>query len=482
MMQKISYQSALRMVLNIPVCSTSRVVCLDDAAGKILSEPLYAKYNVPIAPVSAMDGFAVSSNETRGASQEHPKTLRNFERVNTGNVVKSDFDAVIMIEDVLFDKSEHSSEITIHSPIKKGKNVRQTGEDITSGRMILPKGARIRAFDIGALGGYGYTDIPVQTISVGIIPTGTELISVGTEPKPGQVVESNSAMMAAFVEEFGVSAVCYPPVADERETIREAIQKAVDENDIVLISAGSSMGSKDFTSQAIEDLGDLKFHGVYMKPAKPCMLGIVSGKPVLGLPGFPLAVATGLRMFVRPLLENWGMKGPVQTKVSAVAGSTVETESDIDELRFGAVAIVEGRYVALPEVRSASAQINGIKANCYLHIPRGLGTVSAGDSITAVADATEQELLKTILIGGEYASGMEKIISNAARFGISVRFGEGKTAELIEEKLCHGVCISEKIVLTPAIQEIPLDNGSYLYVNTNIRDPLCSALIHFAEE
>ena len=367
-MNKIPFEEALSLVKKTAPAYVSRTVSLPDAAGCVLSEPVYAKYSVPPAPVSAMDGFAVKAAATLGASAETPLTISEFDRVNTGNVVREMFDAVIMVEDVEFDGSDAPAEITIRAPIKAGRNVRATGEDIEAGRMVLPAGARVRPFDIGALAGYGITEVAVRSVSVGIIPTGSELIAPGEVPKPGQVVESNSVMTEAYLRQFGVDVIRYPPVADNRELIREAIEKAVAENEIVLLSAGSSMGSKDFTASAIADLGEIVFHGVFMKPAKPSMLGIINGKPVIGMPGFPLSAQTAQRLFVRELLELWGFTGPSHETLTVTAGETVSSDDFLDEFRFAAAAEVSGRIVALPQIRSSSMQMNGIRANCYLHL------------------------------------------------------------------------------------------------------------------
>ncbi|HJJ36161.1 MAG TPA: molybdopterin molybdotransferase MoeA [Methanocorpusculum sp.] len=477
-MLKIPYLSALNHMRNLQPSVSVRVMDLEEACGSVLAEPLYARYSMPPSPVSAMDGFAVISSQTGSASADSPVTLTEFERVNTGNPVSGTFDAVIMIEDVSV--GEHS--ITITSPIKKGKNVRLAGEDIKKGRMILPAGARLRAFDIGALANYGYSSVPVKHVSVGMLPTGTELISPGTEPKAGQVVESNSYMVAAYLRQFGVSVVRYPGVDDDRDLLRAAIAKAVDENDIVLISAGSSMGSKDYTESIIAELGTVVFHGVSMKPAKPVMLGLIKGKPVIGLPGFPLAAATVLRVFLRPLLESWGFVGPETTAISARAGSVVETEESIDEFRFASAAFVEGRYVVLPQIRSASALMNSIKANAYIHIPRGVGTASAGESVTVVAEADSAELKSTVLIGGTYSKGLESLIQKLSESGLSVRIGEGSPEELLEGMFCHAVCTAEDVTPSCPTKKFSLGDGSYLIVRTDMKDPYCSVIKEVAGE
>ncbi len=476
-MEKISYLQALDHIRNVKPVYSKRMLPIEDACGWILAEPLFAKYNVPPAPCSAMDGFAVTAAETTKANERKYVTLTKFQRVNTSNPVVEPFDAVILIEDIV---KFTETELTIREAIKKGKNVRATGEEVAKGRLILPAGAKLRAFDIGALAGYGYMKVPVKCVSVGIIPTGTELIKAGTIPKPGQVIESNSYMVEAYVKQFGVGVIRYPAVEDDQAKIKKALTKGLKENDIIIISAGSSMGSKDYTSSIISDIGKLVFHGVLMKPAETSMLGLVKGKPVIGMPRFPLAVATTLRMFVRPLLELWGFKGPARTKLTATAGSIVETDEEIDELRFGATAFVEGKPISLPEIRSASSQMNGIRANGYLHIPRGMRTTEPGNVIKAVADADPDELKATILIGGKYSQGMEPFVENAAEAGLVVRFGEGNPAELLANKYCHAACSEMKLKLNVPLETFLLCDGTYLIMRKDMNDSLCGSLRRFA--
>ena len=485
-MKKIPFEDALSHIRNVIPAYRLRTVPLQEAVRQVLAEPVYAKYNVPPAPVSAMDGFAVNSASTAGASNTTPVTLTEFDRVNTGNVVRPQFDAVIMIEDVEFNGSDNPAEITIRAPIKAGRNVRATGEDIAEGRMVLPAGARIRPFDIGALAGYGITEVTVKSVSVGIIATGSELIAPGEIPKPGQVVESNSVMTEAYLRQFGVDVIRYPPVADNQVLIREAIEKAVSENEIVLLSAGSSMGSKDFTASAIAEIGRIIFHGVFMKPAKPTMLGIVDDKPVIGMPGFPLSAQTSQRLFVRELLELWGFKGPEHETISAVAGEAVGSDDFLDEFRFAAAAEVAGRIVALPQIRSSSMQMNGIRANCYIHIPRGVAEAKAGDTVSAVLNVPAAELAKTILLGGAYSEGSEELLVKAAGAGWSIRFGDisSTNLNLLKDNACHGMCLPKGFDLSPLagieLECFELNDDTMLVMRQDMDDVQAAELRIFA--
>lgn len=477
-MNKIPFSEALAHVCSVkPVYSITRVP-LEEAVGKILAEPLYAQYNVPPAACSAMDGFAVRAADTAAASEEKPLSLTEFEKVNTGNVVRDCFDAVIMVEDV---KAE-DGKITITAPIKPGRNVRAVGEDIFAGSLVLPAGARLRSFDIGAVAGYGITEVAVREVRIGIIPTGTELIKPGQVPKAGEVVESNTIMTAAYLREFGAVPTRYPPVADDLELMRAALKKALAENDVVLISAGSSMGSRDFTSTVIEELGKIIFHGVFSKPAKPSMLGIVDGKPVIGMPGFPLSAQTTLRMFVREMLINFGLAAPEALQLCVRAGEDIMSDEKLDEFRFASVGCVNGVYTALPQVRSSSMQMNGIRANAYIHIPRGTGDVPCGSTLPAVLNVPQYDLKRTFLLGGICRNGAERLTERAAAQGYFVRFGDVMSkagAELLQTAACHGVVVSTPVAGYDAVS---LGDGTFLLTEKESSDPLVLKLKQIAEE
>ncbi|NLM30914.1 MAG: molybdopterin biosynthesis protein, partial [Methanomicrobiales archaeon] len=217
------------------------------AVGRITGTPIFARFSVPAIHISAMDGIAVRSADTIGASEQNPVTLPDAVRVNTGNIVPPKYDAVIMIEDVRVDDETY----TIRKPVSAWQHIRPIGEDIGESEMILPSCHRIRAQDLGALATYGVTDIAVRSVRVGLIPTGSELVPAGVVPPPGRVVESNTLMAAAVLEGAGAEAYRYGIVPDDYDLIRAAVRCGVVENDILLVSAGSSAGTRDYTAEII---------------------------------------------------------------------------------------------------------------------------------------------------------------------------------------------------------------------------------------
>ncbi|MDD4394239.1 MAG: hypothetical protein PHQ97_16015, partial [Desulfobacterales bacterium] len=180
-LDQISLKDAVDIVKKTPAIIGSREINLLDASGQILAQSIYAKYSVPEVPTAAMDGFTVVAKETESAGDQTPVTLTNFERVNTGNVVKKEFDAVIKIEDTWF-TDEDPKEIVIRKNVNPGSYIRPPGEDIRKGQLILPAGTKILPFNIGAIASYGITSVKVKRICIGIIPTGSELIKPGTHP------------------------------------------------------------------------------------------------------------------------------------------------------------------------------------------------------------------------------------------------------------------------------------------------------------
>ena len=212
---------------------------MTQSLGRVVAAPVYAPYTVPEVSLAAMDGIAVRSRDTLGAGDQTALAIRDFARVNTGNPIPPGYDAVIMIEDTVQD----GDVFRIRKSAAPGQHIRPAGEDIQKGRLILPRGHMIRAFDIGALATYGITCIEVRTIHVGIIPTGSELVPLGVRPGPGQVVESNTIMAQVYLDAMGAHCTRLPITCDDRNQIREALHSAISSNDLVLISAGSLAGT-----------------------------------------------------------------------------------------------------------------------------------------------------------------------------------------------------------------------------------------------
>ncbi len=308
-------------------------VPLEHAGGRVLSEDIRADGDIPGFDRSVVDGFAVRASDTTGAGEAIPSILRSRGRVEmgkadevqlqtgeciyvpTGGVLPKGADAVVMVEN----SEEVGDEILIKKPVAHGENVLMHNEDFARGDLVLARGRRLFAQDIGMLAAVGCSTVPVFTIPViGIISTGNELVPVTEVPAAGKVRDSNSFMAGAFVQEHGCTPRYYGIVRDDRGAMRETLNLAVAECDAVLISGGSSKDDRDMTAALIGELGEVMIHGIAIAPGKPTIIGSCSGKPVIGLPGHPASAFIVLIAIVRHLLDGMtGTAAPVQKTARA---------------------------------------------------------------------------------------------------------------------------------------------------------------------
>ena len=275
------------------------------ALGRITATPVFARLSSPHYHSAAMDGYAVAAETTFGASQDKPRVLELGSQafpVNTGNPLPKGTDAVIMVENV---QPLNETQIQIEAAAHPWQHIRKVGEDLVAHEMVLPEKTEITPYALGALLAAGVTRLLVRRRPrVVIIPTGDELISVeeidNDEVPAGRIIEFNSVMLAALVEQLGGLPEIHPIVADRRQEIQAALVKALGQGDMVIINAGSSAGSEDYTAQVIAELGEVLVHGVTMMPGKPTILGVVQGKPVMGNPGYPVSAALSFEQFAAP--------------------------------------------------------------------------------------------------------------------------------------------------------------------------------------
>lgn len=404
------------LTTSFPVPRRVEKVPVMQSVGRVVAEPVYAKYSVPEVNIAAMDGIAVRSRDIVGARDNAPVTVDHFARVNTGNIVPPEFDAVVMIEDVW----ETGDRFSVRRSAVPWQHVRHAGEDIKENKLILPRGHLIRPFDIGALVTYGVTTIGVFAVRIGIIPTGSELVPPGVRPAPGQVVESNTVMAQVYLSQMGADCTRYPIAVDDPATIREALTRAVGENDLVLISAGSSAGTRDFTESVIRSLGDLIFHGVAIKPGKPVILGRVSGRPVLGLPGYPLAAQTVLREFAAPLLESWGFAPAPYCEVTVRLAQPLVSDLGFDEFVPVFVGRIGTTLIGTPHGKGAFAQMATVKANGYAHIPATIEGYEAGSELSARLTTDPGSIERTLIFTGTIDPALERLADLAHDQGLFI--------------------------------------------------------------
>jgi putative molybdopterin biosynthesis protein len=415
-------------IIRVPV--TSGVV------GRITAAPIFARFSVPGIHISAMDGIAARSADTRGASEQHPVTLPDAARVNTGNIIPPGYDAVIMIEDVWVDGETY----TIRKPVSPWQHIRPVGEDIGESEMILPSYHRIRPPDLGALANYGVTDLAVQNVRAGLIPTGSELVPAGVMPPPGKVVESNTLMAAAVLAEAGVETHRYGIVPDDYDQIRDAVRLGVAENDILLVSAGSSAGTRDYTADIIQDLGEVLAHGVAIKPGKPVIIGSIDGKPVIGLPGYPLAAATVLRELVLPLISRYGLPAPRPEDVAARLTTSLQSDIGTDEFVLLSVGRIGERWVAVPQSRGAGVQMSAVRANAYLQIPARKEGAEAGETVNVRLTVPRSEAEEAVLVTGSHDPALDYLADRVRPRGVeihSTHVGSMGGVIALKKQECH---------------------------------------------
>ena len=354
-----------------------------DSLGRVTFEAIYAEVSSPNYNAAAMDGILVKSNKTLGATETNPKVLEeneDFIYINTGNMVVDPYDAVIMIEDVI-DIGEGKIQI-LHAAYP-WQHIRPIGEDIVATEMIVPSKHKIRPIDIGALISGGTSKVKVyKKPKVGILPTGTEIIDYRERLEIGKIVDSNSRVFEALVIEDGGIPNRYAPVEDNFETIKEVVLKCIDENDILIIGAGSSAGTKDYTVNVIEELGEVIIHGVAMKPGKPTILGVIRGKPVIGIPGYPVSAYLVFETFVRPLiLEFIGLQEEEDSLVEAITSKKLVSSLKNRELVRVNLGYVDDKLIATPLSGGAGVTMSLVKADGIAIIPQSLEGIEAGSRV-----------------------------------------------------------------------------------------------------
>lgn len=371
---------------------------------RITKEAIFAKASSPAYNASAMDGIAVIVKRTEGASEVTPKALKletDFIYVNTGNVISEPYNAVIMIEDVVV---VDDFTVKIISPAHPWQHVRPIGEDIIEGEMVVPSNHQIRGIDLGALVAAGISQIDVyKPLKVGILPTGNEIINDPEEIGSGKIIDSNSAMFEGLILENGGNANRYTPVSDDYGKLKSAILTAVHENDLILINAGSSAGSKDFTVHLIKELGEVLVHGIAIKPGKPTILGIIGGKPVIGIPGYPVSSYISFEHFAKPLIRQ--MSGLVISKEATlevtVARRIVSSFKHQEKVRV-TIGKIGDRYMAVPLTRGAGTTMSLVRADGIITIPQHIEGLEAGEVTTATLLKPLHTICHTLVSTGSH--------------------------------------------------------------------------------
>lgn len=389
------------------------------AVGRVLSRPVWAKLSSPHYHAAAMDGFAVRAMETHGATQTSPLELTYEEQtkyVDTGDLVPDEFNAVIPIENVeafnssgeIVNAARQPAKIRIREAVAPWSHVRPLGEDMIATQLVLPAGHTLRPVDLGAIAGSGHASVFVsRKPRVAVIPTGTELVEIGTPVKPGDIIEYNSLVLAAQIDDWGGEADRLPKVDDVFGKILESVRKAAGTHDLVLLNAGSSAGSEDFSAQVVEELGDLLVHGVAVRPGHPVILGMlnVEGRkvPIVGVPGYPVSAALTGEIFVEPVLARWlGRPAYEPDIIDAEITRKITSPGGDDDFQRVVVGRVGERLLAAPLPRGAGVVSSLVRADGLALIPRGSQGESAGATVQVRLYRSRAEMERTIFAIGSH--------------------------------------------------------------------------------
>ena len=382
----------------------SEQVPIQDALGRITADAIWALRSVPHYDAAAMDGVAVRSGDTVGASESSPLSLTLPDQaawVDTGDPVPNGFDAVIMVEVV---REIDDSAIEIRSPVPPYNHIRPLGEDIVESELLLPQNHRLRPPDLGACAAAGATAINVRRQpSVAIIPTGTELVDISDNPKPGDIVEFNSIVLAAMLDEWGADPIRLSPIPDDPDLLENAIREAIRNFDLVLVNAGSSAGTEDYTAGTVEKLGNLVVHGVAIRPGHPIVLGVVTNKPVIGIPGYPVSAVIACELFVQPIIES-KLGRAADPNPTAMATMTRRVHSPMGEDEFLRVRLgqVGDRLVATPLQRGAGVISSLVRADGIARIPRRSEGIEAGSQVSVRLLRPMRDVRRTIVATGSH--------------------------------------------------------------------------------
>jgi len=393
----ITVKNALERVLeSVSPLGIERLDILS-AQGKILGEDICSQRSIPPKDNSAMDGYALRAEDTRGASRENPVVLRVIEdipagylarksvgrgeasRIMTGAFLPEGSDSILRVEDT----EKDGERVKIFVEVSKGQDVRFCGEDVKEGEKVLTKGTLIRPAEIGMLASLGRSIVSVrQSPLVAVLSTGDELVDIDGDVSQGKIVSSNSYSLAAQIAECGASVLQVGIAKDTREDLREKFEACM-RADIVISSGGVSVGDYDFVKDVISSLGAIDFWRVAMRPGRPLAFGKLGSKFLFGLPGNPVSAMVSFEQFVRPaILKMAGHRNIFRGTIRAALRQTIKKNTGLTYFLRGIINKEDGRYT----VRTTGEQGSGILksmvlANCLIILPEEISVANEGDEV-----------------------------------------------------------------------------------------------------
>jgi putative molybdopterin biosynthesis protein len=378
-------------------------VPVTEAAGLVTAAPVWATRSSPPFDAAGMDGIAIRAADTLGASETSPVYLAPdaYDVIDTGDPMPAGRDAIVMREHVHYD-TEGRAELLAAAP--PYQHVRSIGEDVSAGELLLPEGHRLRPADLAAAVAAGAKQLSVRKKPlVLILPTGDEIVPIGTEPGPGEILDTNSLMLAAQAREAGCEARILPIEPDSPQGIAAAVTAAAAGCDLLIVIAGSSAGRDDYTARVVSATGTLAVHGVAVRPGHPVVLGVVGQTPVLGAPGYPVSAALTFDIFAVPMLAGLSGAPPRRRPVTAAKlARKLASPLGMDDwvrVRLGSVG---GDLVATPLPRGAGVLTSLVRADGLLVVPAGVEGHHAGSTVSVELLRGLDEITRTIVAIGSH--------------------------------------------------------------------------------
>jgi len=399
-------REALNVLLTVNPVGTEQIPSVR-ARARVLADELRSAVDLPHFHRAAMDGYAVIAKDTFGASQSLPAYLKlagvvemgkeaaqpltpgTAMRISTGGMMPPHADSVVMVE---YTDETDAGLVEIHRGVSPWQNVIQIGDDIKKGELVFPRVRRLRAHDLGALTGVGIASIPVfKKPRIALISTGDEIVDVESEPRPGQVRNINQHSLAGLIEECGGELKDWGVIRDDRTALRDAIAGALEWSDLVLLSGGSSMGAKDIALETILSFPDAQFvfHGISIAPGKPTIFAKACGKPVLGLPGYPVSALVIFDLFAAPLIRRLGGENlDVLEKFSRTVRAVLKTNVASQIGREDYVRVVLERspagLLAAPLPSKSGAIFTLVKADGMVRVDMNQDGLEQGEEVEVI--------------------------------------------------------------------------------------------------
>lgn len=393
------YQAALADIVKT---TKTEIIPTETAYGRVVAKAIYAKRSSPFYPSAAMDGIMIDAKKTLGANEHHPLLLNpsDYVEIDTGDPVLDPYDAVIMAEDCI--KTEVGIQIIkTHVP---WENVRPIGEDIVEGELLFTVNHILRPMDISVLMAAGQLEIEVfKRIKLAILPTGTEIVEAHADPKLGDIIESNSYLFKGMALEAKADVERFPILMDDYDLIVQTLDKAAHEFDVICINAGSSAGREDFTSKAIQSLGEVYVHGLAIKPGKPAILGRIRSTPVIGIPGFPVSAHIVFSEFVVPLLYQLNhLPQPKVEHVEAISTKRIVSSLKYKEYIRVKLGQVNDRIVASPLARGAGVMMSVVRSDGYALIDQNSEGIEMNEKVLVRLNSGQHSFNQSLVMIGSH--------------------------------------------------------------------------------